>query len=84
MAREYIVPISWQMRGFVKINAESAEEALANVMNADDIPIPADAKYVEGSCQIDTEDTDSVEMYTDAYDSGDLCCVPEEYGEEES
>jgi hypothetical protein len=83
MAKEYVIPITWQMQGFVKIKAETAEEALATVTNADDIPIPADAKYIEGSCQVYNDDINSIELYTDAYSKNDLCYVPEEYGDEE-
>lgn len=81
MAREYIVPVTWQMRGFIKVSAESIEEAIANTVNADDMPIPSDAKYVDGSCRVENDDAESIEMYTDAYDNGDLDSIPEIYEE---
>jgi hypothetical protein len=84
MAREYVVPVTWQMRGFVKICAESIEEAIARAENADDMPIPTDSEYVNGSCQIENDDAESVEMYTNAYDSGDLGQIPEDYEDEKS
>lgn len=83
MAREYVVPITWQMRGFVKVKAESLEEAIASTINTDDIPIPTDSQYVDGSLEVESDDEDRIRMYTEAYDNGDLDMIPEQYEEDE-
>lgn len=77
MAKEYIVPVTWEMCGFVKVVAESAEEAMANIANNDDSPIPDDSVYVDGSYHLSSDDVELIEMYTEAYEQGNLGSVPE-------
>ena len=47
------------MFGYVEMEANSIEEAVKKVENGHgDVPLPADADYVEGSFEIDYEAVD--------------------------
>ena len=81
MAKEYVIPITFLMMGYVKIKAESIDEALALATNADDLPIPKDIRYVEDTCHVATDDMDLIEDYTQAYARNDLQLEPEAYTE---
>lgn len=46
---EYRIPVTWEMAGFVKVVASSAEEAVGIFeKDSDHIPLP-EGEYVEGS-----------------------------------
>lgn len=79
MAKEYIVPVTWKMKGYVKVNAESAEEAMVLISNADDLIVPNDAYSIEESYGVETDDQEEIELYTHAYESGDLGAKPIDY-----
>ena len=46
------------MYGYVEMPANSIDEAVKNVEVTNDVPLPADASYVEGSFEIDYEGVD--------------------------
>ena len=62
------------MCGFIKICAESAEEACRKVhKNIDDYPLPCQSEYVDASFDISgdiEETTDMSKIYTSDYNSG--------------
>lgn len=83
MAKEYVVPVTWQMHGYVTVNAETPDEAMILARNSDDLPMPYDAKYMDGSMHVDEEaNAEFIEMYTEAHENGELGSRPEPYEEE--
>ena len=51
------VAVTWEMCGFVEINAPTMEEAMAYFNeNSDDIPLPDDGEYVDGSFELSSDD----------------------------
>ena len=49
---KYTIPCSWQMYGYLKIQAESLEEAIKLAENDYNLP---DGSYVEASFEVDYE-----------------------------
>ena len=72
--QEWIVPVTWEAFGFIKVCAESAEEACRKVHeNADDYPLPRQSEYVDASFDISGSVEEAAEMskiYTSNYNSG--------------
>lgn len=55
------VAATWQMCGYVDIDADTMEEAMEIFReNSDDIPLPKDAEYVDGSFVLSSEDVDEM------------------------
>ena len=50
----YSIPVRWEMRGHVNVEADTAKEALAKI--GDDTPLPTDASCIRASLRVDTED----------------------------
>lgn len=75
---EYLIPVEWSVCGFVKVQANSPEEAIEVLhKNNDDIMVPSDKrmKYIDGSFGVSGyDDKEScvtmVEMYTKDYRDG--------------
>ena len=71
--KEYIVPVAWEMVGFLKVKASSAEEAFDKVFyDKEDYPLPDDGYYVDGSFSPSCDNHEMVEDYTRMYDRGEL------------
>ena len=72
--QEWIVPVTWEACGFIKVRAESAEEACRKVHeDADDYPLPYQSEYVDASFDISgsiEEATEMSKIYTSNYNSG--------------
>ena len=52
----YKVPVVWSMMGYVLVDADSPEEAIEYAKeHKDDLPLPANAQYLEDSFEIDEE-----------------------------
>ena len=72
--QEWIVPVTWEMCGFIKVCAESAEEACRKVHeDVDDYPLPCQSEYVDASFDISgdiEEAADMSKIYTSDYNSG--------------
>jgi len=49
--KTYKIPCTWQMYGYYHIEAESVKEALEKT---EDMALPTDTDYVEGSFEIDS------------------------------
>ena len=72
--QEWIVPVTWEVCGFIKVRAESAEEACKKVHeDVDDYPLPYQSEYVDESFDISgsiEEATEMSKIYTSDYNSG--------------
>ena len=73
--QEWLVPVTWEAFGFIKVHAESAEEACRKVHeNADDYPLPRQSEYIDASFDISgsiEEATEMSEIYTSNYNAGE-------------
>ena len=49
--KEYTIPCSWQMYGYMKVEADSLKDA---IKKADDMPLP-DGDYVTDSFEVDEQ-----------------------------
>lgn len=71
--KEFIVPVSWEMIGFLKVKAASADEAYHKVrMDLEDYPLPEQSCYADGSFSPACEEAEIIELYTDMYEKGEL------------
>lgn len=72
--QEWIVPVTWEVCGFIKVCAESAEEACRKVHeDSDHYDLPRQSEYVDASFDIsgDVEESAAMsEIYTSDYNSG--------------
>jgi hypothetical protein len=48
--KTYTIPCTWQVSGFITVEADNLNEALTE---ADDAPLPETNEYIEGSFEID-------------------------------
>ena len=73
--QEWLVPVTWEAFGFIKVHAESAEEACRKVHeNADDYPLPRQSEYIDASFDISGSIAEAAEMseiYTSNYNAGE-------------
>ena len=73
---EWIVPVTWEAYGFIKVRAKSAEEAVILVHNnPDDYPLPHESNYVDSSFDISGDIEESIAlstMFTNDYKTGKL------------
>lgn len=61
MKNEYKIPVSWEEYGFVKIEADSLQQAIEIFdRQSDDIPLP-EGNYVDGSWR--REDLEFIEEF---------------------
>ena len=72
--KEWIVPVTYEVCGFIKVKAKSAEEACKKVHeNPDDYPLPHQTDYIDGSFDVscNLEEASALsEIYTKNYESG--------------
>lgn len=60
--RQIKVAVTWQMCGFVEVEAEDMEEAMEKFENGSDvIPLPSDGEYVDGSFELSSYDVEAME-----------------------
>ena len=53
---KYLVPVAWEMYGHVTVEATTEEEAIDIALaHQDEYPLPANAEYVMGSFEVDTQ-----------------------------
>jgi hypothetical protein len=58
------IPVTWEMCGFVKIEANTIEEAMRFVNEDEyDIELPNVSNYVDGSFALSTTDPEIVKLY---------------------
>ena len=71
--KDYIVPVTWQMCGFIKVKATSAEEAFTKVKeDSEDYPLPKVQNYVDASFEPSFDTDEMIEEYTKMYENGEL------------
>lgn len=72
--KDFIVPVTWEACGFIKVKASSALVACQMVHdNPDDYPLPYQSEYVDASFNIsgDIEEAAAMsEIFTKDYESG--------------
>ena len=61
------IPVTWEVCGFVHLEANTLEEAMEQARDEDGvIPLPTESDYVDGSWRVTEEDTETVrELYND-------------------
>lgn len=70
---EYLVPVTWEMCGFVVVRADTPEEAYDKVLNdTEDFALPCDKTYVDASFAPSFGTPEMVEEYTKMYNNGKL------------
>lgn len=82
----FIVPVTWEMYGYVAVSAANAADAITLVnRNIHDIDLPEDKNYIANSFKI-TNGTgkEEIEMCTKLYKNKQLNLIPDYYckGEE--
>lgn len=71
--KEWIVPVTWEMCGFVKVKAESAYDAFIKVKkDEEDYPLPFEDHYVDASFGPSFDTEEMIEDYTKMYEEGEL------------
>jgi hypothetical protein len=56
--KTFKIPVSWEVYGEVKIEAESIEDALKIFEETQDsLPLPLESNYVDGSFKLNDEET---------------------------
>ena len=57
MAKKFKVPVEWAMCGWVEVEADTPEEAVAAAREKlDDFPLPTDGEYIDSSFQINSDE----------------------------
>ena len=61
------IPVTWEVSGFVEIEAKTLEEAIEVAKDDEDIiPLPAESDYVDGSWRVTEEDLEIIRtVYND-------------------
>lgn len=58
------LPVSWEVCGFVEVEADSIEEAMEYFeRNTDNIPLPDDGEYVDGSFALTCNEPEVIAIY---------------------
>lgn len=58
-----IIAVTWEMCGYIEVEANSVEEAMNKVMeNPDDFSLPVRQDYVDGSFWVSTEDVNEMKV----------------------
>lgn len=58
------IPVTWEMYGCVRIEAETLEEAMSIVEDPDGrIPLPDDGAYVDGSWTLSSTEPEDVRLF---------------------
>ena len=66
---EFTIPVTWEVRDMVTVQAKSLEEAYNYVQeHLDDIPLGDDESYVDGSYEISANDSDECICYQNTRD----------------
>lgn len=61
---EWILPVTWEVSGFVKVKGATLEEAIENFdRDIEHIPLPSDATYVDGSFALTSDDIEFIQIY---------------------
>lgn len=61
---DYVIPVTWEMYGEIKIYAKNAQDALERAEeNLDHIKLPCDGKYVDASLEITDRNINYLHLY---------------------
>lgn len=65
MKKTFKLPVTWEVCGFVNVDAENLEDAIKEFKeNSDDYNLPTgDCEYVEGSFELSTDEPEIIKMY---------------------
>lgn len=67
MVRIMKVAVTWEVCGYVDIEAETMEEAMEKFnKDSETIPLPTDFEYVDGSFQLSSNDVEEMEAMVNA------------------
>lgn len=56
--KTFTIPVSYEMYGFIKVEAETLDEALEIAETDETLDLPDSAEYVQDSWQVDREAAD--------------------------
>ena len=71
--KEWIVPVTWEMCGLIKVKAKSASDAFNKVKNdEEDYELPLEKNYVDGSFTTSYDTEEMIENYTKMYKEGKI------------
>lgn len=71
---EWLLPVTWEVCGFVKVKGATVAEAIENFdRDIEHIPLPADASYVDGSFDLTSRDDEFIQIYNQKKYSLTLC-----------
>ena len=60
------LPVTWEVSGFVKVEASSIEAAIEYFEeNSDHIPLPKEFEYVDGSFMLSASEPDYIELFNE-------------------
>lgn len=65
MAKKWKVPVYWELKSVMEVEADTLEEAI-DILQCGDDPLPTDGEYVDGSWEAD----DDVEFVRECYNNG--------------
>ena len=58
------LPVSWEVCGFVEVEADSIDDAMDIFKEtSDEIPLPTDADYVDGSFDLSCYEPEVIQVY---------------------
>ena len=58
------IPVTYEMAGFVTIEADSVKEAMKKFrLNSDNFKLPNDSYYVDGSFEMTSDDEEFIELF---------------------
>ena len=78
--KEWIVPVTWEMCGLIKVKAKSASDAFNKVKNdEEDYELPLEKNYVDGSFTTSYDTEEMIEDYTKMYKEGKIIMKPSQY-----
>ena len=62
------LPVVWEVSDVVTVKAESIEDGIQVFKKtADDMPLPSDPDYVDGSFKLWTEDEDTIKLFNNGF-----------------
>lgn len=60
---KYKMPVTWEMCGYVEVEADSIEEAVKTFNEtSDDISLPNDGEYVDSSFRLSVDSVEDIEV----------------------
>lgn len=66
MAKKWKVPVYWELKSVMEVEADTLEEAIDTLQTGDN-PLPTDGEYVDGSWEAGDDD---VEFVRECYNNG--------------